>query len=177
MLRSRCLYGVATTNIVISHNQHFHSFALSLFTLLLFRSSLFSLFALSVKSLALKECVAGCTSSFFFMIRTRLKYFCIWGRFCRDIQIFKKLRGVLPTTETDSAVSNIPRSPQWAAPRGELHPGVSCTPWSQAPLYASHCGVKLCSVHHTTESSDEQFSKNSVVCIPTQNQSLVNCLF
>ena len=104
------------------------------------------------------------------MIRTRLKYFCIWFRFCRDIQIFKKLRGVLPTTETDSAVSNIPRSPQWAAPRGELHPVESssavCIPLrSQALQCASHHRVKwwtvfqkLCGVHPNAESITCQLS-------------------
>ena len=36
---------------------------------------------------------------------------------------------------------------------------------------AAHCGIKLCSVHHTAESSNHNFLKNSVVCIPQQSQT------
>ena len=52
----------------------------------------------------------------------RLKYFLILFQFRRDILIFKKLRGVWHTAESDSAVRN--------------------TPWSQAPRSATHRGVK-----------------------------------
>ena len=81
----------------------------------------------------------------------RPKYFRIQLRFCQDIQIFKKLRGVHPTAESDSAVCCIRRS--------------------QALRCASHRRVKLGCVHHTVESSDEKFSKNSEVCIPLWSQT------
>ena len=96
---------------------------------------------------------------FFFMIRTyllsrpqinRLKYFQIQIRFRGDIQIFKKLRGVHPTEESDSTVCIIPRS--------------------QTSRCASFRGVmktkhlkKLRSVHPTAES-------DSVVCITPRSQ-------
>ena len=67
----------------------------------------------------------------------RLKCFRIWFPFCQDILIFKKLRSVHPIAESDSAVC--------------------ITPWShenqvskKTPRCASHCGVRLCGVHHTT---------------------------
>ena len=67
------------------------------------------------------------TSSFFHdsnpsgSLINRLKYFLIRFRFRRDIRIFKKLHGVHPTTESDSALCIIPRS--------------------RAPWCASHSGV------------------------------------
>ena len=44
-------------------------------------------------------------------------------------------------------------------------------PRRQAPLCASHHGVKLHGVHHTAESSDHKFKKNSVVCISPWSQT------
>ena len=81
----------------------------------------------------------------------RLKSFQNGFRFRRDIKIFKILRGVHPTLESDSAVC--------------------ITAQSQALRCASHCGVKLRGVHHTAKSSDEQFSKNSAVCISPRSQA------
>ena len=49
-------------------------------------------------------------------------------------------------------------------------PGVHPTR-SQAPRCATHHGVKLRSVHHTAESSDQNFFKNSAVCITLQRQA------
>ena len=70
----------------------------------------------------------------------RLKYFLILFRFWRDIQIFKKLRGVHHTAESSCALC--------------------MPPWSQAPRCASHHRVKwskffkkLRSVHPTAEST------------------------
>ena len=37
---------------------------------------------------------------------------------------------------------------------------------------ASHLGVKLRGVHHTSESSDQNFSKSSMVCITQQSQTV-----
>ena len=82
----------------------------------------------------------------------RLKYFQIRFRFCRDIQILKKLRSVHPTVESDSAVC--------------------ITPWSQTPRCASYHGVKLPGVHRTARSQVTNFSKNSAVCIPMRSQAL-----
>ena len=75
----------------------------------------------------------------------RLKYFQILFRFHRDIQIFKKLRCVHPTAESDSVVCIIPRS--------------------QTPRFASLRGVKLRSVHPSAESS-------SAVCIALLSRAL-----
>ena len=66
----------------------------------------------------------------------RLKYFRIHIR--QDIRRKKK-----------SAVCTILRS---QAPRCAL----CIIPWSQEPQCASHCGVKLCGVHHTAELSDQK---------------------
>ena len=44
-------------------------------------------------------------------------------------------------------------------------------PRSQAPQCASHLVVKLRGVHHTMESSDQNFSNSSVVSIPPQSQT------
>ena len=96
------------------------------------------------------------TSSFFHdsnqsgPLINRLKYFRNRFRFCRDIRIFKKLCFVHPTSESDSAVCNIPGSqaPQCAysamciTPRNEVMNSSSKTPRSQTPRCASHCGVK-----------------------------------
>ena len=70
----------------------------------------------------------------------RLKYFKIRFRFRQDIRILKKLSGVHPTAESDSAVCIIPRS--------------------QTPQCASYRGVRLCSVHHTAESDPAQHCEN-----------------
>ena len=50
---------------------------------------------------------------------------------------------------------------------------VCIIPQSQALQCVSHCGVKLCSVHHTAESSDQKFFfLNSAVCISPWSQTL-----
>ena len=58
-----------------------------------------------------------------------------------------------PTTESDSAACIIP------------------LPRSRTPRCAAHHRVKIRCVHHTAESIDEKFSKNSVVCIPPRSQT------
>ena len=68
----------------------------------------------------------------------RLKYVRIRFRFCRDIRILKKLLGVHPTVESDSAVCIIPRS--------------------QTLWCASYRGVKLRIANHTAESVTCQVS-------------------
>ena len=50
---------------------------------------------------------------------------------------------------------------------------VSISPrFTKTPRCASHHWVKLCGVHHTEESRDEKFSKNSAVCISLRSQAL-----
>ena len=119
------------------------------------------------------ECVTRFSTSSFFHdskpsgpLINRLKYFRIRFRFRRDIRIFKKLCGVHPTAESDSAVCITPRSQT----RGVHHTtessdeefskssGVCITPRSQTPRWAVYCGVKLRGVHHTTESINYQVS-------------------
>ena len=107
--------------------------------------------------------------------------------FRRDIRIFKKLRGVHHTTESDStmciiyrrvklhdvhhtAESNstkciIPQSqtPHCASYTAESNSTKCIIPQSQTPQSALYRRVKLHGVHHTAES-------NSTVCITPQSQ-------
>ena len=99
----------------------------------------------------------------------RLTYFRTLFPIHRDIRIFKK-------------------APQCASHRGDTAESDSdskgcITLRRQAPRCASHRRVKLCSVHHTAESSDEQFSKkicgvhlnaesSSAVCIIPRSLTL-----
>ena len=104
--------------------------------------------------------------SWFEPLISRLKYFWIQFRFCRDIQIFKnstvcippwsqtsrcasyrrvRLRSVHPTAESSSAVC--------ISPQSQVMNSSQKTPWC-----ASHRRVKLHCVHHTAES-------DSTVCI------------
>ena len=53
----------------------------------------------------------------------------------------------------------------------DLDSTVCISPLSQDLLCASHCEVKLRGVHHTAESSDQNFSKSSAVCIPPQSRA------
>ena len=106
-----------------------------------------------------------------------LKYFRIQFRFCRDIQIFKKLCGVHHTVESSSTVciilwSQAPRCALYHGvklrgvhPTGESSSAACITPWSQmiksflkTQRCASHRGVRICGVHPSVESS-------STVCI------------
>ena len=115
--------------------------------------------------------------SFFFIIRkpsrplkNRLKYFEIWFRFHRDIQIFKKLRGVHHTMMSSSTVCIIPRSQT-----------LLCASYREVKLPGVHPTheVKLRSVMHTAESGDQKFFKtlrcashcgsDSAVCIPPRS--------
>ena len=114
----------------------------------------------------------------------KLKYFLIRFRFRRDIRIFKKIRVVHLTAESDSAECITPRSqtPLCASYLGVRLRGVNHTaesssavcipPRSQAPQWASHRGVKwskffkkLCGVHPTAESY-------SAVCFSLRSQTL-----
>ena len=74
----------------------------------------------------------------------RQKYFRIRLWFRRDIQIFKKLRSVHHTPESKL---------RGVLPTAESNSTVCITPQSQTPQCDSQCGVRLRSVHHTTESS------------------------
>ena len=94
------------------------------------------------------------------------KYFRIW------FLCFKKLCGVHPTMESNSAVCITPRS-QWSKfvkKLGGVHPttessSAMCFPLqSQSWRCLSHFGVKLCYVHHTAESNCSPQSQNRNLC-------------
>ena len=105
----------------------------------------------------------------------QLKYFRILFRFIWEIRIFKKLCGVHPTAESDSAVCITPLF--WVKLRGVHHTvessSVVCIPLlSQALRCAWYHGVKLLGVHPTEDSSDQHFFQNSLVCIPPPSLTL-----